>query len=222
MNEINFIPEQYRRRQQRRRQFGRQFTLIAVAVACLAGWAVFQNRQTAELRRYARTVEAQVDAERGRLKQLKTLNSRHDKLMNQVRLQERLAQPLSHTRILSSLSTALPDSIAMTNLAMVTQRPRNGGKKTEKDSVLAIASHAAPMRIRMQFEALAPDDMTVANLVATLSEHPIFSNVSMRRSRTVEHRGRKFRHIRIELDVDLQRRFELIEKQKGGLAHAAG
>lgn len=215
MSEINFIPEQYRRRQCRRRRLTRQVTLLALAIVCLAGWAIFQHRQTVQQRDYARSLEAQVEAERGRLKQLKKLNQRHQQLTHQVRLQQRMAQPLSHTRILATLAELLPDSVAMTNLEMMTQRPspQHEDEASEKSSALAIASRAAPKRIHMRFQALAPDDMTVANLVATLSEHAIFSDVSMRHSRTVKVRGKPLSQFRLELRINLQRRFELTPNQ---------
>jgi len=222
MNEINFIPEQYRRRQRRRRRLARQGCLIAIALVCMGGWAIFQHRQTGQLRQYARTLEQQVEAERGRLEQLQRLSQRHDTLKRQVKLQQRIAQPLSHTRILTALARVLPDAVALTHLRMDTRRPETDMSQAPEGSMLAIASRAAPSGIAMEFEALAADDLTVANLVAKLSEHPVFSNVSMRRSRTVTHRGKPLRDFRLELRVNLQRRFELTRQQEGGVADAAG
>jgi Tfp pilus assembly protein PilN len=214
MTEINFIPEQYQRRQRRRKNLARQLVLIGFAVLCLAGWAMFQSHSTQQLRSYANTLEQQVHVQRDRLKALKNLQQQHERLTRKARVQRRLAQTLSHTRILNSLTSVLPDDVALTDLRMITHRPNPVQSEADPESTLALAKRAAPQAIRVDFQAVASAKVTVANVVATLGEHPVFSDVTMRHSQTRQTKGRRLRHFELTMKVDLQRRFELVDSRE--------
>jgi Tfp pilus assembly protein PilN len=219
MNEINFIPQQYRQRQQRRRNLARQLTLLTLAGVCLAGWAVFQHHRTAELRNYAQSLERQVAGKRNRLQALKSLQNEYQQLQRQARMQQRLAQSLSHTRIVTALGQLLPEDVAVQQLTMVTQRAEANPGDTS-DSTASLASQIAPTGVQVRFEAIAPPEVAVAKLVGRLSEHPVFSEVTLRQSQTEMQKDQRVVRFQLEMAVDLQRRFKLTDQPEGGGPHA--
>ena len=207
MNEINFIPKRYRQRQAQRAALYRQATLIAMMIVCLVGWAAFQQARTADVRAYAQSLETQVESKRAKLEALERLQATHQKLMHQVRVQQRLAQSLAHSKVISLMGKLLPTKVRLRALEMNTRRGSGSG------------GSPAPQAIKIQFRGTAPDEMTVANLVATLSEHPVFSDVRMRRSSTVRRERQTVREFQLALRVNLQRDFQTIDISSG-VAHA--
>ena len=213
MRQVNLIPQSYFDRQARRRRVWREVLLVALAVLCLGGWTIFQQISTRHLRDYARTLEGQIEAQRDRLNELDRLQSVHQRLRRRLGVQRRLAQSLSHTQMLAVLGATLPDSVVFTDLKMETIRPRGESGQAHQDG-------PAPQRVELSVQAQASNDMVVADLVAALEEHPVFTSVSMRRNETVEGQGGEVRAFQLRLSIDLNRRFVPADsKEQGGMAH---
>lgn len=228
MHQVNFLPMSYRRRDARRRRAWRQGVLIALLGLCLLGWWGVQTRQTGALRREANELMQQVETAQGRTAEVARLRAERQRLIQQVEIQRELAQPLRHTQVLAALGELLPPSVAVTHLAMHTQRPAPlppppRKKDDEKDKSTKKLPEPAPAprgehRLNLDLAGIAPDDLTVANVLTALKLHPVFSDVKMHYSRNIELEGVHGRQFRLELAVDLDRRFEPLRSGKG-VAH---
>ena len=68
--------------------------------------------------------------------------------------------------------------------------------------------------IRVELEALAPDDLSVATFVSELDASPLFTGVKMRSSRSTETRGVFAREFRLTAVVDLDRNFKWLDREE--------
>lgn len=212
MNDINFLPASYLRRQSIRRRRVRQLALSAAMVGVLIGWWLTQQGQVVALERYATALEAEAAAAVEHRSELVRLREEHKVLMNQVKVRRELAQPLNHTQVIAMIGELMPETVMVTELDMTTHRPpprtledaTKTGRKAKRKS-----SEPEPIvdEIRLQIDALAPDDLAVAEVVAAISEHPLFESVRMESSREVERYGVIGRKFRLSAVVPLNRVF---------------
>ncbi|HEX7008911.1 MAG TPA: PilN domain-containing protein [Phycisphaeraceae bacterium] len=227
-HEVNFLPQSYRLRRERFRRRCRQGALAAVMAASLMGWWMIQRGQTAAWRGYAQTLEAEVEAARLQAQGMAKLHDQRRMLIRQLNLQQELAQPVRHTQILLALSQVVPESIVLTWLDMTTQRPAPeplmpaGAKASSSAGKSNRASGDAPVEdlIRIELAGLAPDDLTVANLLEALKLHPLFTNAKIHFSRNTDIGGVSARQFQIELTVPLGRRFQIAPPVEEEVARA--
>jgi len=212
---INFLPESYRRRQRERVRNARQCVLVVVLGGVLTLWWVFQAGQTGAERREAHRLESQVRAARQQMSEVVKLRREYKTLRHRVRVQRLLAQPLRHTEILATLGRLMPESVALLELEVETVRPDadvldppEQDATDSGDEQSKTAQRDEPHEVRLQLAAMAPDDMTVANMLTALKRHKLFSEVAMHYSRESERQGVIGRQCRIAVVVDLDRRFE--------------
>jgi Tfp pilus assembly protein PilN len=225
MNDINFLPESYVRGEARRRRIYRQVTLVAILGLSLAGWWLTQHGRTEALRSYAEALEADVRTARDQMSEITKLRQEHEQLKHQVQIQRELAQPVSHTQIVAALGELLPASVGLMQVRMVARRPpptvaqKATASPSKKQSAKTSAPPKAEDALRLELVAVAPDDITVANLVGSLSEHPLFTQVSLRYSRAKEFQGLLGREFHVQLSVPLDRQYE-VQSTVEELAHA--
>ena len=227
MNEINFLPAKYARMRAKRRRGVRQTALVGILTLALAGWWLEQQRQTSIERNKVDTAEAEVAAARTQMQELMKLREEHKHLIHELNIQRELAQPVNHTQVIATLGSLLPSSVTLTQLTMDTKRPppkavkKDDSKSTNSSETKKVAKRDD--RIKIDLEAVAPNDLTVANLVGTLSSHPLFTNVMMRYSRADEFQGVSGRRFRLEMTVGLDRQYEPTSQRQtqtpGGVIH---
>lgn len=213
MNQVNFLPASYVQRQAQRRRSCRQAVLVAAATLCLIGWWVGQRGQTAMLRQQAEAIEARASAARAQMTELAALEMEHRRLVRQVNLQRELAQPVNHTQVLATMAELLPRSVTLLELSMHTRRPAPEPRRTPEEAKKRAEGKkkaerkSEPDRIEMELVAVAPDNMTVAQVIGELDAHPLFDDVMLRHSREIETQGVRGRHFRLLMTVDLSRQY---------------
>lgn len=227
MNEINFLPASYLyQRGQRRRSLIHLAMIGTALIAGVAFWTV-QRGQTASMRREVESLEAQAQTVQQQRTASAKLLTEYKALLHQTRVQRELAQPVTQTQVLSVLGDVLPSTVTLTQVEVAATRPKPasmedaaakpkpGSKKSAGAKAEAAASGPEYLTIRVQ--GVAPDDLTVANLVGTLSEHPLFGEVRLRHSRAVSLMDATVRNFEMTMRVDLQRD---IRPRREGVARA--
>ena len=214
MKSINFLPGSYRLKTARRHWVARKSALAVILVLCLVCWGFEQRRQTTNLQQRVTGLEAQSQVVRDQQSELNKLREESEFLHNQVVVQRELAQSVSHTQIIAMLGELLPPSVAMLELSMTTKRPP---PREEEDDDEATSSRQRRVRrsgksqsdepppnlIEISFSGLAPDDLTVANVVAGINESPLFVDVQWPYSRPVTHEGVMGRAFELKMTVPL-------------------
>ena len=219
MNQIDFLPESFRRRQRRRGRLIRQIVAVFAVAAVLAGTAVLMRGHSRGLQATAQRLEDTVDTERGSLGMLAMLQRERDQLEKQVELQRELTPEVSYSQVLAALTRSLPPGVAIRELTLRTVYPKPEPIETdaEREARLAksnrqrtqkIPATVEPYLIGIEFRGVSPTDMAVATLIATLDDDPLFSRVTMRSSRGVERQNLRLREFTLTATVDLDRHFE--------------
>jgi len=214
MNQVNFLPASFVRRRAQRVRVMRQVLLVAVVAAGLLVWGLALRGQIASKTQHANSLEEQVIAARNMKTEMNRLRDEQKQLQHQVKVQRQLSQPVTHTQIIATLSGLIPPQVAVTELLMTTARP-TPRQATPEDAVKSrkrqrqdAAQHRnEENQIAIELQALSPDGESVANLVETFSKHPLFTDVQMRHTRSIRVRQVMAREFRLELKVDLDRRF---------------
>lgn len=209
MNNINFLPQSFIAEQVRRVRRFRHMALIAFVIVAMGGWAVTARGLLKDRQAFAESLQVEVDAARRRASEMGKLRAERAALARQVKIQRELALPLSQTTVIATLGQLLPDSMVVTNLKAVTQRPKSepasaaSGKSPKK----AARPADEPDYIRIDIAGLAPNDVELAEFVGRLSSHPLFTNVKMHRSKSGPVGQFITRQFSIEMDVPLDREY---------------
>lgn len=215
MNYIDFLPPSYHEERARRGIVHRRWVLIMLTVLTLVCGTVARHKRSSEIAWRAAALETQAETTQQKRGEMEKLRTERKALLYQQKVQRQLSQPVAVSQTIATLARQLPDSAGLTNIRVTAHRPapkpvedpdakkpkRSTKKKTET------ALEIPPDYLAIEVHGLAPDDITVANLVNTMSEHPLFEKVTMNFSR-VDSRGALIsRRFQISAEVPLDRRY---------------
>jgi len=223
MSLINFLSESYLQQASRHRRRCRHLSLNAIVLVCLVGWGLVERGENVTLKQRSEDMKAEEATARSQMNEIIKIRSEHADLKHRFKVQHELHQPISHTQILATFSELLPLSVSLTELHVITKRPppqplenvskknRHNRKKTSKDQT----PDRIDDQVEIELDGLAPDDLTIAQLIGDLSDHPLFDQVAMQYARPVDMRDINGRQFRLSMRVRLDRRFKVQE-----MAHA--
>lgn len=214
MNEINFLPNSYRARLGTRTRRVREATAVSIlALGLLAFWA-YGLSGSMQLKAQALRTEDQLADALSIEQQVKELQAQKALLTEQRRLQREVRVPIRHHEVIRVLGSLMPESTALTELVLTNQRPKPKAYVAPGDAIKAKPSFKTKLekdpkalvdRVLIDLEGLAPDDLTVAEFIASLSGHPLISGVKLHSSRYLNLNGVAARQFRMTGYIDMQR-----------------
>lgn len=213
MSQVNFLPPRYLNQAKVRRRKSLHLVMLTGLAVCLATWGFVERAKNARPRIRAVTLEAEVEAARDQMNEVVKLRSERAALLQQQKIKHELNQPVSHTQLVNRLASHLPQSVGLTDLRIVTHRPppepivdpganKRRTKKAQQDQPPAD-------QLDIELDAVAPDDLTIAQVIGDLSDDPVFDHVAMRFSRSTTVQGVEARLFRLSMRVRLDRKFEV-------------
>ncbi|MEL7087026.1 MAG: PilN domain-containing protein [Planctomycetota bacterium] len=217
MNQINFLPESYRRVQRKRGRLLRRVALVGSVAGCVVLASIALKAKSIGQSRTADRLEQTVEAERGAIEVISGVEKQYASLLKRSQLKRVLIPPVSYHDAIGALSDAMPPEIAVTELIMTSVNPEPEPIETDAQREARLKRSATPPDepapyephlINIELEGLAPDDMAVANLVAALDTSRLFSRVTMRSSRAAVSRGMQVRQFSLTAVIDLDREFD--------------
>ncbi len=212
MNHIDFLPASYHEQLAQHGIVYRRWVLLSVTAVFLIGWGVMRHNQTADLRHSAQLLRSQVQDAQRQQSEMAKLQQDYASLGYQLKIQRQLDQPVALSQSVSTLGQLLPDSTGLTWIQVKTFRPPpkplvdpdekpNKRRKAKKDQE-PIKDH-----LEIEVKGIAPDDVIVAHLVNSMSDHRLFEQVKMHFSRAGEHNGLLGRRFHVGAQVPLDRRY---------------
>jgi hypothetical protein len=127
-----------------------------------------------------------------------------------------LSEPVSTPAVLALLSRLVPETVALTQIAVEMSSLPEPGTIGEKPPATPVKP-AERRPIRIGLTGVARTDADVARCVTRLSEHALFANVKLARSRQVLDGGPPRVSFNIMLEIPVNRKFIVDEKE---VAHA--
>lgn len=220
-DDINFLPDSYREGERRQRYRTRLLVGAMLFTACLFAWGLSQRGSIDEMRRYARTAEAEL-AEAQREATIRgKLRARFMQLRRQDGVQSQLAQSVRTTQVLTVLAQRLPEGVGLIELEIVAERPEPVAPGEDNEKSKPTREQAKPKireRLELRFEAMAPHDAAVNDTIARLTDSPLFDHVVLTFSREDRRTGLIGRRFAIDAVVDLETRY--IDATPKEVAHA--
>lgn len=221
--QVDFLPESYRKARQRRGRLVRQIALVGSIAGCLALATLTMKAHSHSQRATAERLEDTVKSEQTALGVVSGLNQERRQLLDNFDLKKELAPPIIYSQVIAEIGHALPEGVAMMELAMRSVRPKPEAlvEKNEgrKESDANKPKPYEPNLIGIELRGLAPDDLTVATLVSTLDENAMFSRVTMRSSEAVTTQGLHARQFNLTAIVDLDRDIRWADDAPTEVAH---
>ncbi len=214
MTELDFLPDWYHVRRERRRSY---FALVWLSL-CLVGvmglWFYLSHSRIVQ----ARSELAQIKGERTRVNEellrIDKLRAIRDDLAGKSTLAAELHNRPDAIYVVGRLVELLPSDIAMTGLDISSQTikdkssaPANSGpRRVSSRRVTSEPSDSKPTAERSRYvltiRGVAPVDVTVANFIARLSSSDGFEQVHMGYARDLKFQGRLMREFLVTCQVD--------------------
>jgi len=224
MNEINFLPVSYLQRRVKRKRVMVESVLVALLAVALLSMALSIRSSAAALTVQAHDLETKLADAQAAVSELGQMEQEHRQLEQQLRIQRELVQSVNQTQILATLSELLPSAAAITDMRINVHRraPEPYRTKEEieamaKNAARARARAAAPAIVRQYVEVdlsgVAAQENDLADFLAALSHHPIFSNIKVHYSRNVDFMQLQARDFRMTTHVPLDREYRPINQE---------
>jgi len=213
--DIDFLPQSYHIERARRARRHKQWVMILLVAVSLVAWGVSRQRQSTELTWRAASLESQAYATRQKQSEMSKLKNERKSLSYQIKIQRQLDQPVAVTQAVAALGQLLPDSSGLTRVAVQTYRPPpiprhdpdEMKSKRKSRRKVPVDPNMTRDYIQLDVYGIAPDDVAVADLVNSMSDHPLFEKVIMYFSRTEERNQIVGRRFHVGAQVPLDRRY---------------
>jgi len=226
MNQINFLPESFRRDYERQKRRPIEVLAITLTATALVMLWLFASKPDPSL------AQDSADLDRGIL-EIEQVRDAYDKLdTERASLQRRLMiaretyQPITVTQILARLSELTPEPVRLVHLEMAAERPTpEPAPQPEKPGANKRPIGHAPKhkekaveynRMRLSLVGLAPSDDEVVTLIRRIDEDPVFTSVALRNSRLIRTPTHYAREFQLDITIELGRRFVPASQEGAG------
>ncbi len=217
MSQINFLPQSFHRDRRRQQRRPIEFMIILATALMLVVLWIYTSGPDRAIAQQAQAIDQQML----RIEQQQAEHSRLDqeraKLTGQLLIARETYQPILTTQVLARLSQLTPQPIRLINFELVAERPKPeppaksagpgnrkaGSSKTQKQPTQARENN----RMKLALTGLAPTDDEIVAFIRQLEQDPVFSSVSLSNSRMTQTKTHLAREFRLDLEIDLDRRF---------------
>lgn len=224
MNQINFLPENFRRARRRQRRRPLEFATIAGTVLALVLLYLASSGPDATLADRSRELDRQMQAIDKLYQEQTRLDKRRSSLQRKLQVARETYQPITVTQVLARLSRHAPEPVRLIYFELGTTRPDpepmaqpDAGQRNKKVIGKAEQANATrdPHLMELSIQGQAPSDEELVKLIRRLDADPVFTSVSLRSSRLTKTKTHFTREFRIELEIDLHRRFVPADEEGG-------
>ena len=223
MINIDFLPTSYHEEHAQRNLAHRRWLLTLLTVLTLMAWGIARHKQSSDLAWRAGSLDSQVAVTQQKRSEMDKLRQERKNLLYQQNIQQQLRQPVAVTQAVAVIGRLMPDSTALTSVRVLAHRPPpkpledTDDKKRKRSSKSKKNLDPGEQKdyLSIEVHGLAPDDVTVANMMNMMSDHPLFENVAMHFSRVDERGDLVTRRFSIGADVPLDRRYKPLTTTAG-------
>lgn len=204
MNKINFVPDDYiQQRESNRANLMYMGLLIAVLVGMALTFTAIKIRQSAVKSELA-TVDERLEKAHEQIVLLDKLQAKGKAMMKTALITAELADPVSKSIVLASLTNNLPGGVSLDNLRIsdkevkieLPQSSQTQYEAKSKSKKKSPAETKTLIETQIEISGFAPSDIEVANYIAQLGKSFLFENVGLIESseqKDGKHTIRKFK-----------------------------
>ena len=220
MSQINFLPESFQRAHRRQQRRPAEFMVIVGTLVALTGLWFSTSGPDSALANQAEKLDqnlaeiTQLQAEQDRLYRERS------GLQRKLLVARETYQPISATQIISRLSALAPEPVRLTNFEIDVNRPDPESSETPGSKKTVGRTHpeaTKPNLMKITIIGHAPTDEQIVTLIRRMDADPVFTSVALRNSKQEKTKTHFVRAFRLDVVVDLDRRFV---DTKGGVTDA--
>jgi len=199
MNRVEFLPERIRQWRLRRSRLIRQGCLLGTCLLAMLVLTFVRHGRIAQARGELTVLEDRVGNVQRQVGMIEPLERQMVELMIKKRIESELGSRTDCTAVLAELCRLMPPNMAMISLDLKTVELRAEAAKSGPVTAMRPSDGSSPgsaavvRRVRLVMTGLAPTDVDVANFIGQLSASPLFEEVNMGYTKTVNFSGRSGR-----------------------------
>lgn len=182
MKKIDFLPERIKRQRRRSRLLKKQGAALAAVFAVLCGLGYFNHGRVRSVRAELVMRQRDQQAMQSRLAMIPELMAQQADGRIKQRISEELGSRVDVRAVMAELGRLLPPSSALLSMELSTIEMRSGAAARLEGQLRA----PTQPRVKLLITGVAPTDVDVANFIGQLSASPLFEDVNMGYSRTIQ------------------------------------
>jgi Tfp pilus assembly protein PilN len=211
MSQINFLPESFQRANRRQQRRPAEFLIIACTIVALGGLWLSMSGPDQALAQKSEQLDqsleeiAQLHVEENRLIQERT------SLQRKLLVTRETYQPISATQAISRISALVPEPVQFIKIEMDVLRPEPEAVEQPTGNKKIIGNKQAkpiePNLMKISITGHAPSDEQLVTLIRRMDADPVFTSVALRSSKQEKTKTHFVRAFRLDVVIDLDRRF---------------
>lgn len=191
MKEIDFIPEWYKANQKRRRSHHRQYVLLVMLFALIAGWNFIAGRHVERACAEARDARNMVERGKTRVDEGMRLEAEIEDFKKQIRLFEMTRPRTNISAVIAELSCLMGDNIILSKLSLNSEEIETEKKTVSMPAAIVQIQMAAgkgqdgaekflkQTRTRVTLTGIAAQSTDAARLLSRLEQSDYFEQESL-------------------------------------------
>lgn len=208
---VNFLPESYLAQRRERSRSWRWRVVIGAAVLAMAGWGAWTQQWIGTKADIASQLKRDIEDVEFQKEQFIVLSKQRTALEKTWRLRERLNPGLTATQTIAALTPHLPKQVNLMRLSLQTR----GMEIRSASDVRPVTRHARTAttispHVRVDIEALAPGESTIADMLTSLNNQKLFRGVVLHYSQPTIVRNAHAREFRLEVQAPADRRYAVV------------
>lgn len=209
MSLVNLLPDHFIEQRKLRQHTKRVVAVGALAMGVAAiGWLPLLT-QTVTLNSTLRGLEQELSTRQTALEQGRALDQQTRAIHLRLDLVDELTEPVRVNQALALLTMLAPEAMAFDRVEVKAIRPKPEPADEDKKASRNSSDEIEPHELELTLQGVAPSDREIVRFVERLDEHGLFSEVLVPDNRQTTQEGLIVRAFRLELKVDLTKRFEM-------------
>ncbi|MCG3179281.1 MAG: hypothetical protein BIFFINMI_01615 [Phycisphaerae bacterium] len=198
MTELDFLPDWYHVRRERRRGYFVLFWLLGCLIALMGVWFYLTHNQLGKVQAELKDLKAERAVVNDHLVKIDKLRSVRDDLIRKAAINAQLQNQPDALQVVGQIMELMPEDISLMDLQLSTEVVKAKAPPVRKGSK-APAAPKEPDKIHylVQITGLAPYDVSVANFIARLSATEGFQNVQMGYAKDLLRNDRRMREFQV-------------------------
>jgi len=203
MRELEFLPDWYPRLRRHRRMVILQAWVTFAVVTALGLWLTLARRNV-------RSAEVALGAFEVQIRQTETEKRQ---LGEQLRMKAQLEQreqvvaslgfPVEMSRLLRTLDVIMPREMSLKEITCTTEEQPVAPQGAALAQALPQDKPRIDRRLRVQLVGVAPDDVDLADFLASLTKYPFFEQTSLLKADGIVSGGHAMREFEVTFSMSL-------------------
>jgi Tfp pilus assembly protein PilN len=212
MRDVDFVPPWYRDLLRRKRSTVGYLLVLGLLVIVTAGGGLHRQAELRAAERRLAAAELEVAATCADLEKLDALRRLRDQWRRQEQVVTSTGTNVEASRLLAALTNVVPPDTALTGISIAVAEPDRDSAPAAAPATAPAASDRVPessarppakRRLNVSLRGVAPGEVAVANVLAGISEQPLFRHVNLTYAKDRQEQDGTVREFEVTFIINL-------------------